>query len=230
MKIVTNEKLIQRNRRIGQVATVASLLVLAGGLYLSFKPSAESVSISFAALLVGFLLSQVGIFFGNRWGRQPRPDQLLSASLKGLEEKYTLYNYTTPVSHLLLGPAGIWILLPYHQSGKITYDKGRWRQKGGNLYLKFFAQEGIGRPDLEVKSGVEDLKRYLEKSFPEVEFPPIQAALVFTNEKTDIEVENAPVPAISAKKVKEFIRKRSKELQTPAEKIQLLQQSFEKAS
>ena len=81
--------------------------MLAGGLYLSFQTTNQlMVTLSFVALLLGFLLSQVGIFFGNRWGRRPGPDELLSAALKGLEDKYTLYHYSTPVYHLLVGSFG----------------------------------------------------------------------------------------------------------------------------
>ena len=57
-----------------------------------------------------------------------------------------------PTAHLLVGPVGVWVLMPRHQAGRITYDenKNRWRQKGGNFYLKIFAQENLGRPDLEI--------------------------------------------------------------------------------
>src|SRR4030065_43049 len=76
--------------------------------------------------------------------------------------------------------AAIWVLIPRYQRGTITYEKGRWRQKGGNLYLKIFAQEGLGRPDLEIGGEVEAVTRYLKKLLPEREFPQIQAALIFT--------------------------------------------------
>jgi hypothetical protein len=211
MKIITNEPLIRRNQRIGQVTTIASLVILAGGLYLSFQKTQQLLSFSFLALLVGFILSQVGIFFGNRWGRRPRPDEQLNTGLKGIDDKYTLYHFVTPVSHLLLGPAGIWILLTYPQGGTITYQKGRWRQKGGNWYLKLFAQEGLSRPDLDVASGIENLQRYFKKHLPDTELPPAQVALVFTNEKAAIDVDDAPNPTLRIDKVKDFIRKKAKE-------------------
>src|SRR4030065_1166954 len=114
MNIIRNEKLIKRNSRIAQITVVAGLAVLAAGMFISFRYK-EQVTLSMGALLVGFLLSQIGIYFSNRWGRRPRPDELLDQSLKGLDSKFTLYHYSTPVAHLLLGPAGVWLLLPYHQ-------------------------------------------------------------------------------------------------------------------
>src|SRR4030065_1598293 len=110
MEIIINERLVRRNARIGQVSSIVGLLVLAGGMYISFARQ-EYFSLSMAALLLGFTLSQVGIYFGNRWGRRPRPDELLSQALKGLDGRYTLYHYGTTASHLLVCPAGVWVRL-----------------------------------------------------------------------------------------------------------------------
>jgi hypothetical protein len=169
-------------------------------------------SISLVALLVGFGLSQVGIYFGNRWGRRPRPDEVLDLALKGLDGRYSIYHYTTPTSHLLVGPAGVWVLMPRHQSGTITYDdnKNRWRQKGGNLYLKIFAQENLGRPDLEVGAEINAITSFLEAQLDEENTPEVSAILVMTNEKCIIDADNAPIPTLEAKKLKDFIRKTAK--------------------
>ena len=114
MKIIKNEKLIKRNSKIGQWTSTSALAVLAVGMYISFvKPDLFIWAV--AALLLGFILTQIGLYFGNQWGRSPRPDERLDAGLKGLTKDFILYHWATPVSHLLIGPAGIWILLPYHQ-------------------------------------------------------------------------------------------------------------------
>lgn len=211
MEIATNDQLINRNARIGQITSIAGLLVLGGGLFISFTRP-EMFSISLIALLVGFGLSQIGIYFGNRWGRRPRPDEVLNDALKGLDGRYSLYHYTTPTSHLLIGPAGVWVFLPRQQGGKITYDetKKRWRQKGGNWYLKIFAQESLGRPDLEIESEIQAITSYLEGHLDEEKVPDVNAALVMTNERCEIDAENAPSPTMEAKKLKDFIRKFAK--------------------
>ena len=125
MNIIKNEKMIRRNARIGGIVTIVSLVVLGIGMYITFARP-EMFSLSILALLVGFLLSQVGIFFTNRWGRKPRPDEMLDQSLKGLDDRYSLYHYATPVSHLLIGPAGIWTLHPKTQ--KVVADENRETQ------------------------------------------------------------------------------------------------------
>jgi hypothetical protein len=223
MKTITNEKLIQRNKRIGQIFTIVSLAVLGLGLYLSFQDPSLIIW-SFAALLAGFIMSQFGIYFGSRWGRSPRPDEALSQALKGLDNKYALYHYTSPVPHLLVGPAGIVILEPYHQAGIITYDgdKKRWKQKGGNLYLKIFAQEGLGRPDLELKNHQKVLKKYFDANFADQELPDIETILVFTNENVEVQTKSPPEITLIAKKLKDNIRKKSKQTPINADTIALI--------
>jgi hypothetical protein len=228
MKIVKDEKKIRRNSIIGQVASLGGLAILAGGMYISFK-NPERISFAWLALLIGFTLSQVGIFFGNRWGRRPRPDEHLDSALKGMDDRHTLYHYSAPTSHLLLGPSGIWVLLPRHQTGKIIYQKGRFKQKGGGIlqgYLRLFAQEGMGRPDLELEAEIDAVKRFIKKKLPELAMPEIQGAMVFTNEKAELDFEGAPILAVTAKKLKELVRKSAKEKALPSGTLQAIQEAF----
>jgi hypothetical protein len=224
MKIIKNEKLIKRNSRIGQWTTIAALIVLGTGMYLSFSFQAnpQVFIYSLIALVAGFVLTQIGMYMGNRWGRSPRPDEQLDASLKGLPGDYTIYHFTAPASHLLIGPAGIWALLPYRQRGVVTYNKNRWRVGNGGFlqsYMSIFGQEGIGRPDLEAESEVNAVKNHLAKSLSEGEIPPVHAVLIFTNENVDIQADGAPLPAMKIKQLKDFMRQKAKE--KPIGQIQL---------
>jgi hypothetical protein len=213
MNIITNEKLIKRNTRIAQIAGLTGLAVLAGSMILVFTRP-EQFGLTWGLLLAGFLLSQVGIYFTNRWGRRPRPDEHLTNALKGLGRDYSIFHFTTPTPHLLVGPAGVWVLLPHYQRGTITYERGRWRQRGGGFllnYMKIFGQEGLGRPDLEIDAEKESILRFLRKLMPDSEISAVQAALVFTNEDAQlIDLDEAPAPTLPAKKLKEFIRKTAK--------------------
>jgi len=227
MEIHTNERLIKRNARIGQITSITGLAILAGGMIISFTRP-EMFSISLVALLIGFGLSQIGIYFGNRWGRRPRPDEVLDTALKGLDGRYSIYHYTTPTSHLLVGPAGVWVLMPRHQAGTITYDenKNRWRQQGGNLYLKIFAQENLGRPDLEVGSETHAIASFLEERLGEEKVPEVSAALVMTNEKCVVDADNAPAPTLEEKKLKDFIKKTAKSKPISLDLVKEIQTAF----
>lgn len=213
MKIVSNEKLIKRNGRLGQIATFAGMAVLIGGLVISFS-NPDYAGISWIGLLVGFALTQIGIYFSNRWGRRPRPDELLDKALKGLTNQYTLYHYQTPAAHLLVGPSGMWVIMPYYQVGNIVYEKGRWKQKGGGFmqrYLRLFAQEGLGRPDIEGPAEVEGVARFLKKRLPQLDFPEPRPVLVFLSDKAVLDVEDAPILTIPLKELKETIRKNARD-------------------
>jgi len=224
MKIIKNEKLIKRNGIIGQWTSIGALVVLGGGMYLSFANPAnpQMVTYSIFALVGGFILTQVGMYMGNRWGRSPRPDEKMDAGLKGLPGDYTIYHFVTPASHLLVGPAGVWILLPYRQRGVVKYTKNRWRVGNGGFlqaYMSIFGQEGIGRPDLEASGEAAAVQRLLLKQVNEGELPPLQAALVFMNDEVDLQVEDAPLPALKIKQLKDFMRQRAKE--KPLSQLQL---------
>jgi hypothetical protein len=224
MVINTNLPLLKRNRRIAQICSLSGLTILIAGMLVSFRMP-DKVYIAMSALVAGFIISQIGIYFTNRWGRSPRPDEVLNQALKGLDDKYHLFHYLTPVSHLLVGPAGIWILSAKHQKGKITFSNGRWHQRGGNLYLKIFGQEGLGRPDLELGVEIEKLDKYFKKIFPG-ENLDLKTALIFTNEKTEIEVVESQkplAPTLQINKLKEFIRKNAKNKPISMEKIEEIQ-------
>lgn len=222
MNVLTNEKTIRRNAKIGQYTSLASLLILGGGMYVSFMYPTQ-LYISFLALLVGFVLSQVGIYFGNRWGRRPRVDERLSAALKGLSKDYTLYHFLTPVNHLLIGPAGIWIIEPYYQRGTIIFEKGKWKQKGGGFllgYLKIFAQEGLGNPGFEVKADIDSLTEAFKKVLGDgAEVPPINAVLVFTDARAELQADAAPWPTLKIEQLKNHIRNLAKQEPFPATEI-----------
>jgi hypothetical protein len=236
MNIQRNDRLIKRNSLIGRYTMFGGLAVLLGGMFISFRYQ-NQFSISMTALILGFILSQVGIFYSNRWGRRPRPDELLDQALKGLDYKFTIYHYSGPVAHMLLGPSGIWALLPYYQRGTITFDKGRWRQKGGGAmytYLKIFAQESLGRPDLEVAAEIEHIQEFLKKklppeTFPTESLPPVQAALVFTNERASIAIPDdatPPAETVMLKDLKQLVRKGEKGKGLSPERIKVIEDAL----
>lgn len=231
MKVIRNERLIRRNGRIGMVTSLASLIVLGIGMFISLRMREQFVW-ALVALIVGFLLTQVSIYYGNRWGRSPRPDEMLDGILKGLPGNYALYHYVTPASHLLVGPAGIWVLLPYALKGTITYQKGRWRVRGGGFwqaYLRFWGQESIGRPELEAEAEIRHLQRFLRPLLNQ-DLPPIQALLIFTHPQVELQIdESSPLPALPAKKVKDFLRKKAKEAPLDESWVRTLQKALEQS-
>jgi hypothetical protein len=237
MKIIKNEKLIKRNAKIGQYVSLAGLLLVLGTIVflVQFMRAPESATqtntfLLWGILFLGIALSQVSMYFGTRWGR--RPDEAIDKALKGLPGDYTLYHYTSPVPHLIVGPAGIWLILPYHMRGNVTYRKNRWRIGGGGFaqsYLRLFGQESVGRPDLEIGSQAASLEKLFRKKFDEgEEIPPIYAALVFLDEKVEINAEGSPLPAVQAKKLREVLRKAAKEQPFPQAELERVKAALAK--
>lgn len=221
MKIIKNEKLIQRNGKIGSGLSLAALVVLGLGMYISLARQ-DLFIYALIALVVGFIMTQIGMYLGNKFGRRPRPDEKLDAGLKGLTGDYTLYHYSTPASHLLVGPSGLWLLMPYHQRGHVVYKKNRWQMSGGGFiqaYMRIFGQEGLGRPDIEIDKETGSLQKYLAKRMDGAELPEIKPVLVFTSDQVEIDPEGAEIPALKIKQLKDFIRQKAKE--KPISQLQL---------
>jgi len=229
MKIIKNEKLIERNGKIGQYTSLGALVVLGGGMYISFsKP--ELFTYSIVCLVIGFIMTQVGMYMGNRWGRSPRPDEKFDAGLKGLHSEFSIYHYSSPVSHLLIGPSGVWTLLPYHQKGKVTFVKNRWKMSGGGFlqgYMRIFGQESIGRPEIDAETEVQTLKKFFAKKLDGSNIPEIKPVLVFTSDEVELDAGESPIPAMNLKQLKEFMRQGGKNRVLSADKIRELNDLLE---
>lgn len=226
MRIFTNEILYRRNTRLAFVANLAGMFFLLASVYVLFSESQLGLYLLF--LLAGIVCMQTGAYFG-RWNR--RPDLAFSKALRSIDDNYTLYHYTTPVSHMLLGPSGIWILLPRHTRGKISYDQSRrrWTLKTRGLLARF-GQESIGRPIVEASMEAEALDRFLQKHWRDENHLRIQAALVFVDEGTEVVgAGNAPIPTVGIKKLKQILLKADEKSRLSKAQVRQLNALFEAA-
>ncbi len=207
MKIITNTKLIERNKKISTYTTIAALVFLGLGLYLTLRNDPISMFYSLIALFLGVSVWQISIYFTNRWGAKVCPYELITAALKGLEDKYTLYHFSTPISHLLAGPTGLWVVIPILGGGRISYENGRWKQKGINSIFKFFSQDKVGRPDAEARVEISDLDNALKKKNISVDSQMIKPVAIFFNPKAELATEGAPILCLPSGKVKDYLRR-----------------------
>jgi hypothetical protein len=187
MYIYTNEAKLKKYKNISKWTTIASFAVLIAGAVAAFSP--KYITLSFIALIVGFIMSQISISLTSKWGREPSNNNIFNVKLKGLSDNFSIYHYMDPVDHLLVGTAGTFILMPYFQGGEIGYDetKERWTQKKANFFMKLFGQENIGRPDQECAANLQAVRDYFisrEIDFPEDKIHPV---LVFINPQAVIQ-------------------------------------------
>ncbi|KAA3647967.1 MAG: hypothetical protein DWQ07_02970 [Chloroflexi bacterium] len=201
MKIVTNEKLINRNIRLGFATTIVAILILVVLVWITQDTVAINYLLWTGLLFVAFILAQIGSAL-SRYGR--RSDLTLNDALSKLNKDFTLYHHSAPAPHVLVGPTGLWMLVPKTTRGKITYNtnKNRWKRSGGGIGGLF---EGLGRPDVELGTQADSIDRYLSKYWDEDDNLFVNAAIVFTHDSATVDAKGAPVPTIVMKDLRKTV-------------------------
>lgn len=214
MKLVRNEKHISRNKLIGKLLTFASLGILGLGLYFAFKPDiTNAILYSYICLIVGFILTQIGLNFVNRYGRSPRYDEIFGTAFEKLRHEYTYYVYSTPLPMLLMGPCRIWMPIPVNATGEISFQNGKWVHKTRNRIQKMMGQDSVGKPDREVAEASAAFSKYLtEKGIPAEMHPELKPIMVVYLKETQLgDVSTAPYPVVEMEDLKRLIRRVDRE-------------------
>ena len=227
MRIVANERYIERRAKAGRYLSLAGLLVLLAAFIFSWiqirTPTLMPLALG-AALAVGVLLSFIGGYYTERFGGPTAHHKGVREALKGLDNRYILFQYTLPVPHALLGPGGFTVFAVRSQPGEITYADGKWsHHQRGKFFRELAGQERLGRPELDAEAQVERMKQYLKKRLPDVEVP-VQGVVLFINPDTRLEIEDPPVPVFYGKKIKSWLRGPGAGKTLPAEVRQRLEE------
>lgn len=229
MIILRDDQRIARLKRISQVTSFVGMGALLAGLFLVFLPETENLFFyQLLALFSGWLLSQVGIYLGHRYLREPRPDEVLDEVLRKVARNGRIYHYLLPAAHVLLIPTGIIVFVTKYQSGNITVEGDKWKQTGMGL-RRFFGQERLGDPTREAAMSVEAVASYLNKHAPTVEEVPIGAMVVFTSKgNKNLDLKNSTMPAMHYTKIKGYLRQQKRETPIPEADYQAIQAAFDK--
>jgi hypothetical protein len=205
MRIYRNDQFIKKRANLGRYVSLFGLGVLLIGLIVSFT-APQLILVSFLCLIAGFIASQVGIYYGNRYARVDRPDDVLAKALKGFDDKYRLYQYTSPAANVLVTPGNCYVFAVKMVGGSITYRGGKWKHDvGWKRFFRAFTQESLGNPIDEAQVEVNALRRYLNKRLPDVEIP-LSPVIVFGADNAEVNAGESPVPALHAKKLKDWLR------------------------
>jgi hypothetical protein len=213
MQIHLNERMIARRAKVGRYASTAGLIVLLIGMVATFRGQ-QYVWVSFGALLFGLVASQVGTYYMRRWGRNPRPDEILASSLKGLDKRYHFYAWSLPADYVLMGPAGLFVFAAKDHMGQVEYRDGRWRQPfRWTRLLTVFALEGLGNPEREAADQAARLARFLADAWgaEEAAQVPVQGVIVFLAANAELHLTDEPsLPVLPLRRLKDFIRSQGK--------------------
>ena len=211
MVIIRDEQRIKRLRTFSQIISFLGMAILIAGLVLLFVSDDPAIFLyQLIALFVGFIFSQVGIYFAHIYVRSPRPDEVLDDSLRGYGKKHNgrLYHYILPVRHVLLLPTGIIILNAKYQTGNISVEDDKWKQTGLGM-RRFFGQENLGNPTKETEKSVAAIANFINKHAPQVEEVPLAALIVFTSKGLqEYDFKKSRIPAMPYTKVKNYLKQK----------------------
>ena len=198
--------------------------MLIGGFAASFRP--DLIWASFIAIVLGFILSQYANYSVRRWGRSPRPDQVIEASLKGFDDRYHYYAWSLPQPYVLLSPQGIHVFTVRDQSGKITADGSNWKAKLNWRRIVFaFAVEGLGNPSQEAADHASRLTDWIKTRLPDFA-GAAQPIILFTDPRVELEISQPPVPVLEPKNLKKWLRGTGKGDSLKAADLRALEELF----
>ena len=232
MQVVTNQQFVTSRARLGNWATISGFLLLAAGFVVVLvlpgaTPDMAAVTFSYLALIMGLWALSIGRYNKSRWGRRPREEEVLAASLKGLDYKYRLLNYLPhlPVDHLLISPHGLFVIEARPQFGNIINTGQRWRRKGGlGAFLMTFAEGGLGNPTRDALRSIAAVRKLLgeEPGPEEAQESPVEGVIVFTSPLAKLEVREPVVPVVAPKDLRAHVRSAQGRDKMPQERLRKL--------
>jgi len=231
MRIYTNEKFIEKRTKLGRRTSMAGLVILMIGMAASFSPGFIAgwetsnpdlyntfwaqwlvgggwLFVSMGALLIGFLLGQIGNANVRSFAAHPRADQVIAKALKGFDDRNHLYAWAEPTDLVLAGPAGIFAFVTRGIGGNVTIRDGKVKQPFSIRRLIFaFGQEPAGLPGEEAQGDANKLGAWLSEQIGNDEPVAVQPLVVFTNENVQLDVQDSDVPIIHYKQLKQHLNK-----------------------
>ena len=221
MRQYMNQRKVKLYNKLSQAMILIGLILLIGALVLSFTHP-ETMNLLLIGVIVGTLVSQAGLALNNRWGRQPRIDQIFDGSLKGLDNRYAIFHYKLGTSHALICPAGVYALIPRQDDGEITYSEGKWweqvRKRG---LFRRSGRKRLNRIEDHAKAQARIMQQSIQKALPETDIS-VRPILVFISKDALVKVDHAPVLTVHIKKLKSVVRRLPKAKSLDAVEIERL--------
>lgn len=225
MKVTTNEALIEQRSKWAKRLAPLTMLFLIGGLITNFMSvkNPDLFRPTLILLALGFVSAIFSSHLVNTWVKEPRADQVLTQVLKKFGNDYLLFNYTSPVPHVLLAPDGLYIVVVKNHGDQITVDGRKFKRKfTASRLLRMFADEGLGSPVGEVEGKMSKLNKYLRAQMPEETIPEIKPLILFTNKKVQLTINDPAVPVLTTNELKTFFRDAGKNRTISAEQRRIL--------
>jgi hypothetical protein len=222
VKVVTHTRLVARRRHEAMAASIGGLAVLGVGLLISLT-RVQLVAYAYGALVVGSVLSWIGIWLSETWLRPPRADEALAQALKGAGPAYALYNWVLPADHVLLVPWGLVVIAALGNDGPALIDGARWReQRPLRQRVARLGRRPLRNPSRWLGFEVRSLRDALSAAGAELGDVPIQPLAVFVQPKAVISVGESELPVIRADGFRTWLRQQKVPSLSPARRRQLV--------
>jgi hypothetical protein len=215
MRIVIDEKKVKRQALIGRITLFGSLAILIGGLLLTlFGPQLGLFDLAnlgvfyliyTAILIVGFGVSRIGMYYGNRYLAAGRPEMVLRENLKGLDRKYALMFFKEPTDYILIEPGGVTVFIIKSQQGKVAFKAGKWKSRQGVLNYWLGRDEPLGNPTEDATEALSKISDIFKQKIPTLRIP-LRAVIVFSHPKAVLDLEPLPYRVLRADDLKDYLR------------------------
>ena len=220
MKVVTNTKLVEQRSKWAKRVAPLTMLFLIGGLITNFLSinQPEMFRPTLILLTLGFLSAMVSSNLVNSWVREPRADQVLEQLLKKFGNDYMLFNYTSPVRHVLLAPNALYVITVKNVDGQITVNDRRISRKFTLRRLfRLLGDESLASPMAEAEKQVRRLHKFLSPDLPDEAIPDLEPIILFANKNAELTVNEPAIPVLVTKQLKSFLREAGKARNVSAE-------------
>lgn len=206
MRIIRHNAYISQRKTRAKLLALVGFLMLIGTLFLALLPN--FLAPSYVAMLIGFVVFNIGMQQVGKWTRNPRNDQLLDHHLKSLPDRYTMVHYAPigkrRVEHLLVHPGGALVVSAKEIDGKIQAAGSKWRRSNAGL-RKFLTFSGpqLGNPSIETDQGVGEVEAFLTEHQLEID---VEGSIAFVNPNTELEIEEPDFPVLHGDELPQFIQ------------------------
>lgn len=210
MRIVTNKKLVKRNRQIATWLFLATLVILVGGfIFINYTfftgdvPQTWLIFVQALTLPIAFILTIFSVRMTNLWARQPYPEKAIPEGLKGVSKKSVLYNYHHfPARHVLIAPQGVFAITTRWHEGKFTVEDDKWTTHKGVMSRFFSAlrMDGIGNPMKDAQEAAQHVQELLKDIAPNLDVKPL---VLFVSEKVEVDITDPKIDVLFVDESKE---------------------------
>jgi hypothetical protein len=203
--VLTHTALADRRRRQALALSLSGTAVLVVGLVLNFQ---ATYGPALVMLLIGGVLSWLGVGLSDRWVSLPRADRALADGLRERTGRvHRLYNWVLPADHVLSGPWGLTVFAIYNQDGPVSIQGAKWRDRRPLWQRLFrFGRRPLRHPGALLALDTAALREALVAADPALAAVPIDGIAVFTSPAVSLQIDQADLTVLRAAELGEWVR------------------------